>query len=467
MLRRKVNRAIIQLIFTLLCVFEKTIVLSYTLPDPTFQVLKPQGLRVSIPDESGLRLFGFHANINKIIGNNEHGQITGTVYSAANGRWTIVDPDVIIRNGDVLHYWTYVQTNDKASYKKNNEKWIYALSSETTTQNSTKYETSAESRLLFEDNFNNFNETLWKREIKMPLDQDNEFCVYHNHRHEKLAQFRDGQLSISPLILEDYYGENITANGKLQLSGCTSTIVLECTRQAFSFNILPPVISARFTTKDYFTFKYGKIEIRAKFPQGDWLYPEMWLEPRYSTYGVNYNSGRILLGLTRGNEDLVNATDSSKIYDTRRLDFGVRVNSFFNGMQEILVSKIKTFGPRWTQDFHVYTTIWTKNHFRYLVDGEMVGKINLDKEKEWINYNSDLYAPFDQEFFITLGVGVGGIRVFPDGILSSRKPKPWKNKEVKAMLKFWKARSQWEPSWKRDNGNNAAFVIDYVKVWSL
>lgn len=54
---------------------------------------------------------------------------------------------------------------------------------------------------------------------------------------------------------------------------CTSNIPAECTRKAMSYNILPPIISARLSTKESFYFRYGKIEIRAKFPEGDWLYP--------------------------------------------------------------------------------------------------------------------------------------------------------------------------------------------------
>lgn len=124
----------------------------------------------------------------------------------------------------------------------------------------------------------------------------------------------------------------------------------------------------------------------------------MWLEPRYSTYGANYVSGRVLLGLTRGNENLVNATDVSKIYDTRKLDFGVRVGESPNKIREILVTKVNEFGPRWTEDFHVYTMIWTSDGFTFLVDGEEVGRMSCDEE-EWMSvpHADRKSAPFDQE----------------------------------------------------------------------
>nr|XP_012225266.1 PREDICTED: beta-1,3-glucan-binding protein-like [Linepithema humile] len=464
---RKVDREIPRLIFVLVCIFAKP-VFPYEPPDPTFEVLKPQGLRVSIPDAPNLRVFGFHANANKGIRLFKTGEITGDVYLARNGRWTFEDSGVTIRNGDVLHYWIYVQVARKNYNKLKN--WTYSLENEESNEEITEQQSSTtryEGRLMLEDNFRTLNTSLWKREIKMPLDPDYEFCVYHNENHQELVKITGGNLLIKPLILEDYYGENATAYGRLQLNECTSSIAEECSRQAISYSILPPIISARITTKKSFTFRYGKIEIRARFPQGDWIYPEMWLEPKYSTYGMNYASGRVLLGLTRGNEHLVNATDVSKIYDSRRLDFGIRVGpSYPENIQEVLVSAIHDFGPRWTEDFHKYTTIWNSDGFAFFVDDVEVGTVRKDKLQDtWSSDSDTTKAPFDQEFYITLGVGVGGVRTFPDNTMSSGWAKPWKNRGAKAMLNFWNSRNQWLPSW--ENRDKTAFVIDYVRVWAL
>ncbi|KAL6430253.1 hypothetical protein ACFW04_007762 [Cataglyphis niger] len=475
----KTDLPILRLTFALACIFAKP-VFPYVLPDPTFEVLKPQGLRVSIPDAPGLRIFGFHANVNKAIRANENGEIAGDVYLATNGRWIFEDLEVTVKKRDVLHYWIYAQVNG-AHYKNNVQTWRHSsvgsqeIGSQETTERSTtsRYKTPTTSRLLLEDNFDSFNASLWKREIKMPLRPDYEFCVYHNENHQQLVQIDDGQLLIKPIILEDLYGENATTYGRLQLNKCTSTIPEECSRQALSYSILPPIISARLTTKERFVLRYGKIEIRARFPQGDWLYPEMWLEPKYSTYGANYASGRVLLGMSRGNENLVNATDVSKIYDARRLDFGVRVlgantlHGYSLNIREILVSKIHEFGPRWTKDFHVYTTIWTSDGFTFLVDGEEIGRVRPDEEGWMTGPNvGRRNAPFDQEFYITLGVGVGGVRVFPDNTTSSGSPKPWRNLGAKAMLNFWNSRNEWLSTWRQDGGKKTAFAIDYIKVWS-
>lgn len=40
-------------------------------------------------------------------------------------------------------------------------------------------------------------------------------------------------------------------------------------------DIINPIQSARIVTQDSFSFTYGVIEIRAKMPKGDWLWPGM------------------------------------------------------------------------------------------------------------------------------------------------------------------------------------------------
>ena len=39
------------------------------------------------------------------------------------------------------------------------------------------------------------------------------------------------------------------------------------------YDIVNPIQSARLTTKKSFSFTYGTIEVRAKMPRGDWIWP--------------------------------------------------------------------------------------------------------------------------------------------------------------------------------------------------
>lgn len=65
---------------------------------------------------------------------------------------------------------------------------------------------------------------------------------------------------------------------------------------------------------------------------------------------------------------------------------------------------------------------------------------------------------------LTLGVGIGGINDFPDGYVSALGiTKPWINKEVKQVRKFFDARNHWLATWS----NNSQLEIDFVKIYSL
>lgn len=46
----------------------------------------------------------------------------------------------------------------------------------------------------------------------------------------------------------------------------------ECERQGNFGYIVPPVTSAFLTTRNKFSFMYGRVEIRCRVPIGDWLY---------------------------------------------------------------------------------------------------------------------------------------------------------------------------------------------------
>lgn len=52
---------------------------------------------------------------------------------------------------------------------------------------------------------------------------------------------------------------------------CTKSGSNECVKNASSFNIIPPIVSAKLTTKNSFSVLYGQLEVVAKLPIGDWI----------------------------------------------------------------------------------------------------------------------------------------------------------------------------------------------------
>lgn len=75
-------------------------------------------------------------------------------------------------------------------------------------------------------------------------------------------------------------------------------------------------------------------------------------------------------------------------------------------------------------------------------------------------------APFDQEFHISLGVGVGGNADFPEDSVTglNKVVKPWENTSPKAELNFYLNVDEWYSTW---NSQESGLIVDYVKVWSV
>ena len=73
--------------------------------------------------------------------------------------------------------------------------------------------------------------------------------------------------------LLDNYVLNLTTTGT-----CTSTDVTQCAIRSNSTagTIINPVRSARLTTQGKFMITYGRVEVVAKMPEGDWLWPAIW-----------------------------------------------------------------------------------------------------------------------------------------------------------------------------------------------
>jgi len=55
-------------------------------------------------------------------------------------------------------------------------------------------------------------------------------------------------------------------------------------------------------TAESFAFKYGRVEVKAKTPVGDWLWPAIWLLPKDQEYGQWPASGEIDIFESRGND---------------------------------------------------------------------------------------------------------------------------------------------------------------------
>ncbi|KAJ3034943.1 hypothetical protein HDV00_004521 [Rhizophlyctis rosea] len=302
------------------------------------------------------------------------------------------------------------------------------------------------------------------------------------------AYVKNGKLYIMPTFTSDTFGDdavmggatlNLTANG----GTCTSTKLSDCVISSNSTNstmgILPPIQSARLTTKNSVSIKYGKVEVRARMPRGDWLWPAIWMFPKDQIYGPWPASGEIDIAEARGNDRSYSYGGRDKIGSTLHwgpLEGDPPLNQFWRTTNEYQLRR-----GTYDQDWHTFGMIWTPERIFMYVDTPLRQSLSIPlgdfwtwgnfPETYWNGtavknpwYISEGPAPFDQEFYLILNVAVGGTNeYFPDGIGS----KPWTNKSPRgqAMKDFWDQRGRWLKSWPSDEGR--ALAIESVKMWKL
>lgn len=228
---------------------------------------------------------------------------------------------------------------------------------------------------------------------------------------------------------------------------CTQTYNNGCSRTGTADIVLNPVRSARIWTKNRFSFKYGIVEIRAKLPVGDWLWPALWLMPQNNTYGKWPLSGEIDLMEARGNRELIQ--DGINIGVTQ----STQTVHFPDYYTSVKVAESSGFN----EDFHTFQMRWTPDQISFYIDDVVTGEI-------------DTGHPFDQEFYIIINLAIGGKWWFPNNAVNTGYQRPWINGQPQGpeMTSFWLARDEWLPTWKLDDSaKESSLKVDYVRVWAL
>jgi len=342
-------------------------------------------------------------------------------------------------------------------------------------------ETYAPGDVLFEDNFDFLDFTKWGHEITMSGGGNWEFQVYHNSRTNSYT--KNGVLYLNPTLTNDRYGENFVETGTLSLLGgspadeCTNPAFYGCERSGSGGNVINPIMSARLRTVNTFSFTYGKVEVRAKLPAGDWLWPAIWMLPRHNAYGVWPASGEVDIMESRGNRKLFNpaGTNVGSEQVSSTLHFGPYWP--YNGYESAHAEKNTPFDQGFDRDFHTYGIEWTEQHMKFFVDGAETGSVNPGPggfwemggfpstvENPWVGAANPRMAPFDQPFYLLLNLAVGGTNnYFPDD-LTNNPPKPWSNTGGNAFADFWAARNAWLSTWQAED---KALKIDYVRVTAV
>ena len=152
--------------------------------------------------------------------------------------------------------------------------------------------------------------------------------------------------------------------------------------------------SGRVRTKHRGDWKYGRIEVRAKMPKGNGMWPAIWMLPTDDRYGGWAASGEIDIVEMKGEDpDTVHGT----------LHYGAQWPQNKYTGDEFHLTK-GTFAD----DFHTFAVEWCEGKIEWFIDGK-----HYQTQTEWESSGGSFPAPFDQKFHLLLNIAVGGHFVSP------------------------------------------------------
>ncbi|KAJ0178108.1 hypothetical protein K1T71_005931 [Dendrolimus kikuchii] len=468
--------------FVVVVVYLHTVFSQDAVPSVHLQALSPKGFRVWIVDDPKIKLFAFQGNINGPINKNDVGTISGEITEAKDGKWIFEDPNLELKIGDVINYYVFVFMQNTGYVKDGLSFTVQKLESPHLAENPklpsceptiTKVRggSACASEIIFEDDFNSLNEGQWQIEKYIPKNHaEYPFISYQQLTSDPTVKVENGNLQISAKLqanLPGFSSESLYTGSLNLFQGCTAPGDL-CVKRVMGADIIPPVVTGRITSKT-FAFTYGTVYVRAKMPKGDWLYPEILIEPVIKKYGASdFNSGVIKIASARGNTLLyANGTD----YSNKVLYGGPIMDS--QCWDTLLKRKTKSSG-NWGDDFHLYAMRWTPDSITLMIDNEEWARVDVgptgirnlfpkscNLPRDLLSMGSNM-APFDDHFYLTLGLAAGGVTDFPDdSYTTADHPKPWRNRGRKAMLNFWQD-TDWFNTWVQPQ-----LVIDSIKVVAL
>lgn len=365
----------------------------------------------------------------------------------------------------------------------------------------------------------------WMREVSMNGFGTGEFEMAT--LSESNSFVKNNQLWIMPTLTEEsgISPDSILDGAVYNITGCTYNVTnptapgqkfntegyldaCSAVSNATTGRIINPIQSARLTTRasgDKGSIRYGMVEVRAKMPKGDWLWPAIWMlpvpaNPEVSSdghYGPWPRSGEIDIVESRGNPIEYTARGSNYVQGSLNWGPTPLLNSFAKSYSW-WSDKRRGFD----EGFHTYRLEWDERFIRMSIDTRLHTLLDISFSKEdfftrgdypdvfvnetngalqgltnpWANASDEKSvksAPFDRPFYLILNVAVGSrTGWFPEG----QGSKPWLDGSATAMRDFYAAKNKnkdgtpgWYTTWPGSGGQgnirDRAMVVDYVKMW--
>ena len=187
--------------------------------------------------------------------------------------------------------------------------------------------------------------------------------------------------------------------------------------------------SARINTQDKFEFIYGRVEMRAKLPNWEGMWPAFWL------LGANIDEigwpncgeldilehGDYVKDSTSNDPGLISSAVHYGPQDYSRQTTNVPGKIFFDTGQERFIRSEKIIEKPF-EEYHTYTMQWAPDKIQFFIDDEMHLEFPMQSQ----------HSPFDKPFFLLLNLAVGG---------------------------------HWTDGYVAPGFTNATYEIDYVRVY--
>lgn len=160
-------------------------------------------------------------------------------------------------------------------------------------------------------------------------------------------------------------------------------LIIEARKESYSGK---SYTSSKILTSGKKSFRYGRIDIRAKLPKGKGIWPALWLLPQNNVYGNWPKSGEIDLMELVGHEP-------NKVYGTAH--YGPGPQSTSTSRNYALSS------GSFNDEFHVFSVEWKQDQIKWYVDNNLYSTLNKSDI-------GSLTWPFNEDFYFIFNVAVGG-----------------------------------------------------------
>lgn len=240
-----------------------------------------------------------------------------------------------------------------------------------------KSDKSSKWKMIFEDNFDG--ESL-DRSIWVPshfADSGNCRDIAVNIDSPETVAVRDGNLV---LTVQHHPGQTPEfTTGRVQMAEWTGP-------------------DHNLNAKTTFSFTYGRVEFRAKMPEGAGFWPAVWMLPDPKAPGFNKH------GKTwpaTGEIDILEMSAGTPGRTTGALHFGDKEANDEYRVTEMWLPKEE---PSFSDDFHTFALEWTDHSLTWYVDGKVMPGGHMTVETmgpgyQWI---------FDHPFYVIISLALGG-----------------------------------------------------------